>query len=79
MIEIKEILRLGVGGRSLREVTRLAGVDRKTVRRYVETARACGMDRDGGAGQLTDELLAAVVSGARPLRPSGRVPGGRHW
>jgi len=76
MIEIKEILRLWLDGRSLREVTRLAGVDRKTARRYVETARACGMDRDAGPGQLTDELLAAVVSGARPLRPSGR---GASW
>jgi DNA-binding CsgD family transcriptional regulator len=40
MIEVKEILRLWLQGRSLREVTRLTGVDRKTVRRYVEAARA---------------------------------------
>ena len=76
MIEVKEILRLWPRGRSLREVTRLAGVDRKTARRYVETARSCGMDRDGGGEQLTDELLAAVIGGARPLRPSGR---GASW
>ena len=77
MIEVREILRLWLQGRSLREVTRLTGVDRKTVRRYVETARACGVDRDGGTtAQLTDELLAAVVCGARPQRPSGR---GASW
>jgi hypothetical protein len=32
MVEVKEILRLWLQSRSLREVTRLAGVDRKTVR-----------------------------------------------
>jgi hypothetical protein len=38
VIEIKEVLRLWLAGQSLREVTRLAGVDRKTVRRYVQAA-----------------------------------------
>ena len=66
MIEVREILRLWLEGRSLRDVSKLSGGDRKTVRRYVDAARACGMDRDGDAGQLTDELLAAVVVGARP-------------
>jgi transposase len=76
MIEIKEILRLWLDGRSQRDVSRLSGADRKTVRRYVETARACGVDRGGDVRQLTDELLAAVVSGARPQRPAGR---GASW
>lgn len=76
MIEVKEILRLWLDGRSQRDVSKLSGADRKTVRRYVETARACGVDRDGEAAQLTDELLAAVVSGARPQRPHGR---GASW
>jgi transposase len=76
MIEVKEILRLWLDGRSQREVSRLTTADRKTVRRYVETARACGVDRDGDVAQLTDELLGAVVSGARPQRPHGR---GASW
>lgn len=76
MIEIKEILRLWLDGRSQRDVSRLSGVDRKTVRRYVETARACGVDRGGGPGQLSEELLGAVVGGARPQRPHGR---GASW
>ena len=76
MIEIKEILRLWLDGRSQRDVSRLTSVDRKTVRRYVETARACGVDRNGDKAQLTDELLAAVVGGARPQRPHGR---GASW
>lgn len=76
MIEVREMLRLWLDGRSLRDVSRLSGADRKTVRRYVDTARACGLDRDGGAVQLTDELLGAVVCGARPQRPTGH---GASW
>ena len=72
MIEIVEMLRLWLQGLGLREVARLSGTDRKTVRRYVDRARACGVDRDGGAGQLTDELIAAVIAGVRPSRPTGK-------
>jgi predicted DNA-binding transcriptional regulator YafY len=67
VIEIVEMLRLWLQGLGLREVARLSGTDRKTVRRYIDRARACGLDRDGGAGQLTDELIAAVIAG-RPAR-----------
>jgi transposase len=42
VIEIKEVLRLWLAGKSLRDVTRLAGLDRKTVRRYVQAAQAVG-------------------------------------
>ena len=72
MIEIREILRLWLQGRGLREVARLSGTDRKTVRRYVDRARSCGVDRDGDACQLTDELLAVVIAGVRPSRPNGK-------
>ena len=72
MIEIVEMLRLWLQGLGLREVARLSGTDRKTVRRYVDRARACGLDRDGGDGQLTDELLAAVIAEVRPSRPTGK-------
>jgi transposase len=71
VIEVKEILRLWLEGRSLREVTRLSGVDRKTVRRYVDAAQSCGVDRTEGADQLTDELLGSVVGVVRPERPRG--------
>ncbi|ARR77235.1 hypothetical protein MOTT12_01571 [Mycobacterium intracellulare subsp. yongonense] len=72
MIEVKEMLRLWLDGRGYREVARLSGTDRKTVRRYVDRARACGLDRDGDACQLTDELLAAVIAEVRPSRPNGK-------
>jgi hypothetical protein len=72
VIEIREILRLWLEGRGLRVVARLSGTDRKTVRRYVEMAQSCGVDRDGGVCQLTDELLTAVVAGVRRKRPNGK-------
>lgn len=72
VIEVREMLRLWLEGRGFREVARLSGTDRKTVRRYVDRARACGLDRDGEACQLTDELLAAVIAGVRPSRPNGK-------
>jgi DNA-directed RNA polymerase specialized sigma24 family protein len=40
VIDVREILRLWLDGRRLREVARLSGMDRKTVRRYVDRARA---------------------------------------
>src|ERR1700740_537939 len=71
VIEVQEILRLWLEGHSLRKVTMLAGVDRKTVRRYVEAARAAGLSPDGGGGQLSDELLGQVIAAVRPVRPRG--------
>jgi DNA-binding IclR family transcriptional regulator len=71
VIEVKEILRLWLAGHSLREVTTLAGVDRKTVRRYVQAAQDVGLVREDGPGRLSDELLGAVVGAVRPDRPRG--------
>jgi transposase len=71
VIEVKEILRLWLDGQSLRKVTTLAGVDRKTVRRYVEAAQAAGLNQVCGVGQLTDELLGQVIAAVRPDRPRG--------
>jgi hypothetical protein len=71
VIETKEILRLWLDGRSLREVTRLAAVDRKTVRRYIDAAKTAGLDRDDGIAALSDELLGSVIAAVRPDRPRG--------
>jgi hypothetical protein len=69
--EIREVLRLWLRGEGLRPAARLAGVDRKTVRRYVAAAVACGLDRAGGEGQLGDELLSRVAEAVRPHRAGG--------
>ena len=36
---------------------------------------AAGLLRDGGEGQLTDELIGQVVSVVRPVRPDGHGQG----
>jgi transposase len=69
--EIREVLRLWLGGEGLRAVARLVRVDRKTVRRYVDAAVAAGLVRDGGEDQLSDELIGVVCSVVRPARPGG--------
>jgi hypothetical protein len=70
--EMKEVLRLWLRGEGLRSIARLARVDRKTARRYVEAAAGCGLDRAGGEAQLGDELLSAVAERVRPHRSGGR-------
>jgi hypothetical protein len=71
MFEVREVLRLWLGGEGLRAVARLSRVDRKTVRRYVDAALAAGVTADGGVVQLTDEVLGAVVEIVRPHRGDG--------
>jgi hypothetical protein len=44
VVEIREILRLWLRGRSQRDTARLNGVDRKTVRRYVLAAQGASRD-----------------------------------
>ncbi|MGC4936111.1 IS21 family transposase [Gordonia sp. DT30] len=79
--EIREVLRLwlGVAGLApmgLRMIASHAGLDRKTVRRYVAAAQAAGLTREAGAEAVTDELIGAVIEGVRPLRPNGH---GQSW
>jgi hypothetical protein len=69
--EVQEVLRCWLAGDGLRTVAERAGVDRKTARRYVEAGQAAGLVRDGGAEQLCDELIGAVVAAVRPARASG--------
>jgi transposase len=76
VIEIREVLRSWLAGAGLRTVAARAGVDRKTARRYVEAAVAAGLARDGGAGQLSDELVGQVAEAVRPVRPGGH---GQPW
>lgn len=76
VIEMKEILRRWLGGESYRAIARDGPVDRKTVRRYVKAAEQCGLERDGGEAQLTDELIGMVAEEVRPRGPGVR---GQAW
>lgn len=73
--EIREVLRLWLRGEGQRSIERLSMVDRKTVRRYVGAAVACGLVRDGGEGQLSDELVGQLCELVRPHRPDGHGAG----
>lgn len=64
MVEIKEVLRLWSRGHGFRTVATRTGVDRKTVRRYVEAARAAGLEV--GAQEIEDGLIAEVEAAVRP-------------
>src|SRR5260370_41692156 len=75
VIEIREALRAWLAGKSERAVAAQAGVDRKTSKRYVMSAVAAGLSRDGGEGQLTDEVIGQGVSVGRPARPAGHGQG----
>jgi transposase len=74
--EIREVLRAWLAGAGLRQVAAQAGVDRKTARRYVAAAVEAGLARDGGAAQVTDELVGQVAQVVRPARPGGH---GQAW
>lgn len=67
MAEVREVLRLWQMGRGIREIERLLGLNRKTVRRYVTVAAKAGLAR--GLGGISDEVVGAVVEQLRPGRP----------
>ncbi len=56
-VQIKEALRRWLKGEGERPIAHGVGVDRKTARRYIAAALELGIDRSGGEGQLTDELI----------------------
>jgi hypothetical protein len=75
VVEVREVLRLWLRGEGQRPIAESAGVDRKTVRRYVDAAVELGLTRDGGEGQLSDEFIGGVLEGVRPHRADGRGEG----
>lgn len=71
VVQIKETLRLWLRGAGERTIAEGVGIDRKTVRRYLQGAKDLGLDRAGGEAQLTDELIGQLVERVRPHRPDG--------
>jgi hypothetical protein len=73
VIEVVEVLRQWQTGLGYRRIAAGLGLDRKTVRRYVEAAERRGLSRGGGVEQLkTRRLLAKEPTKA----PPGRTPEG---
>ncbi len=60
MTEVKEVLRQWQAGKGKKEIARQVGLDRKTVRRYVDCAERCGVDRAQPAS-LSDAKLFEVL------------------
>ena len=71
VFEVREVLRLWIGGEGLRRIERLVGLDRKTVRRYVTAAEVLGLVR-GDERELSDVFVAQVIEAVRPHRTAGR-------
>jgi transposase len=72
--EIREVLRVWLGVAGLpapgyRTIAAHCGLDRKTVRRYVEAAQSAGLCRDDDASAVDDELIGMVAEAVRPARP----------
>ncbi|MHB1511551.1 MAG: transposase [Acidimicrobiales bacterium] len=76
VVQVREALRRWMRNEGDRTIARGAGIDRKTVRRYIVAALGLGVVRDGGDGQLTDEVIGQVVEQVRPHRPDGH---GESW
>lgn len=76
VVQVREALRRWLRGEGERPIAVGVGVDRKTARRYITAAVELGVDRGGGEGQLTDELIGQVVERVRPHRSDGH---GEAW
>jgi transposase len=76
VVQVKEALRRWLNGDGERPIARGVGIDRKTARRYITAAVELGVVRDGGEGQLSDELIGQVVERVRPHRSDGH---GEAW
>ena len=74
MLEVKEVLILWKEGEGVAPTARKAGVDRKTVRRYVKAAKSVGLSP--GKEPITDEQLTAVLAA---LRGSHEAVHGEAW
>lgn len=70
VVEIKEALRLWLLGHGYRKVAMRASLDRKTVRRYVEAARALGLSRGDDGRAIDDALIGEVAAAVNPGAPT---------
>jgi transposase len=76
VVQVREALRRWLSGDGERPIARGVGIDRKTARRYIAAAVELGVVRDGGEGQLSDEMIGQVLERVRPHRLDGH---GEAW
>ncbi|HEY5840328.1 MAG TPA: IS21 family transposase [Mycobacterium sp.] len=81
--EIREVLRVWLGVAGLpapgyRTIAAHCGLDRKTVRRYVEAAQAAGLRRTDGIEAVDDGLIGAIADAVRPVRLDGHGAAWEH-
>jgi transposase len=69
VVEVREVIRLWSQGESLRAVSRLSGLDRKTVRRYVKAAKQAGCQVGEPAG---DAVVGEVIGRVHAQGPGVR-------
>ena len=69
VIQIREVLRLWLSKRGIREIARIGPAERKTVRRYVSAASSLGLAPGQSPDVLTDEILGQIVNLVRPRGP----------
>ena len=74
MLEIKEVLQLWFEGKAKKEIARLVGVDRNTVRRYIKTAVKCGMSPGMSLQSITDKQLAEILIQLKSLSSKTKSP-----
>lgn len=65
VFEVREVLRLWLGGRSVRAIAGLVPPDRKTVTKVIAVAVELGLTRQCGVERLDDEFVGVVMAGLR--------------
>ena len=73
VVEVREVVRLWSLGESLRAISRLTGLDRKTVRRYVKAAQQAGCQ----VGEPAEDAVVGEVIGR--VRAQGPGVRGSSW
>lgn len=73
VVEVREVVRLWSLGESLRAISRLTGLDRKTVRRYVKAAKQAGCQ----VGEPAEDAVVGEVIGR--VRAQGPGVRGSSW
>lgn len=66
MIEVREVIRRWQAGQGLREMSRGTGLDRKTIRRYIEAIGEVGVEREGAVDDTRIHEVGRRVQ-ARPM------------